>query len=207
MNWPAPGQPRRPKTPPSQYSAEQAGDGEDAKDDDKDLGDDGADEGAEDAEAARWSLTHDGKPVEKIEVDVGGETKQVSLQEVVKGYSEQEAINQRARQVQEYAQAFEHQERPGRPGDRPGPPNLPAAARLYRPGDGRPLSQGTPTGSRNIPPTPAERTRRRKSSSTCAAAWRSIAHEMQREQAEAQAQYQAQQQYEAQRMASPTSRM
>ena len=41
---------------------------------------------------APWALTHDGKPVEKIEIDVGGETKQVSLQEVVKGYAEQEAI-------------------------------------------------------------------------------------------------------------------
>ena len=62
-----------------------------------------------DEDAARWALTHDGKPVDKIEIDVGGETKQVSLQEVVKGYAEQEAITQRARQVEEYARTFEQQ--------------------------------------------------------------------------------------------------
>jgi hypothetical protein len=66
-------------------------------------------EGEPDEDAARWALTHDGKPVEKIEIDVGGETKQVSLQEVVKGYAEQEAITQRARQVEEYARTFEQQ--------------------------------------------------------------------------------------------------
>ena len=82
----------------------------DAKDDKRPDGEGEAkDDGAEDADAARWALTHDGKPVEKIEIDVGGETKQVSLQEVVKGYAEQEAINQRARQVEEYARTFEQQ--------------------------------------------------------------------------------------------------
>ena len=65
------------------------------------------DEGDEDA--ARWALTHDGKPVEKIEIDVGGETKQVSLQDVIKGYTEQETLAQRARQVEEYARTFEQQ--------------------------------------------------------------------------------------------------
>ena len=62
-----------------------------------------------DEDAARWALTHDGKPVEKIEIDVGGETKQVSLQDVIKGYAEQEALTQRARQVEEQARTFEQQ--------------------------------------------------------------------------------------------------
>ena len=89
---------------------ERQGDGSPKPDDKKPDGEGEADEdGAEDADAARWALTHDGKPVEKIEIDIGGETKQVSLQEVVKGYAEQEAINQRARQVEEYARTFEHQ--------------------------------------------------------------------------------------------------
>ena len=162
--------------------------------------DDGLPKGCR-ADAARWALTHDGKPVEKIEIDVGGETKQVSLQEVVKGYAEQEAINQRARQVEEYARTFEQQSTAGRPGDRPGPPDLPAAARIYRPGDGRPLSQGTQLGGGIFRRPEGAPTKRRKSSSTSAAAWSRSPSEMQREQAEAQAQYQAQAQADAQQEA------
>src|SRR4029077_18538860 len=62
-----------------------------------------------DEDAARWALTHDGKPVEKIEIDVGGETKQVSLQDVIKGYAEQEALTQRAQRIEEQARTFESQ--------------------------------------------------------------------------------------------------
>ena len=72
-------------------------------------GDEGDAEEAPDEDAARWALTHDGRPVEKIEIDVGGETRQVTLQEVVKGYAEQEAINQRAARFEEHARAFEQQ--------------------------------------------------------------------------------------------------
>jgi hypothetical protein len=88
---------------------EKRGDGEDAKKPDEGGAKDGDAEGETDEDAARWALTHDGKPVEKIEIDVGGETKQVSLAEVIKGYAEQETLNQRARQVEEYARTFEQQ--------------------------------------------------------------------------------------------------
>ena len=188
-------------------NAEQAGDGEqkpdgeDAKDDDKDLGDDGADEGAEDAEAARWSLTHDGKPVEKIEVDVGGETKQVSLQEVVKGYAEQEAINQRARQVQEYAQAFEQQS--AQVAQEIGQARQTYQQRLAY--IGRVMADLYPkelNWEQEYSADPGRAHQKEEVFKHVRGRMESIAHEMQREQAEAQAQYQAQQQYEAQRMAS-----
>ena len=133
-------------------------------------GDEGDAEEAPDEDAARWALTYDGKPVEKIEIDVGGETKQVSLQEVVKGYAEQEAINQRAARFEEHARAFEQQStavvtrRSARPA-RPTSSGLEYIGRvmadLYPKGS---------TGSRNTPPIRADApTRRRKSSSTSAA--------------------------------------
>ena len=126
-------------------------------------------EGDADEDAARWALTHDGKPVKKIEIDVGGETKQVSLQEVVKGYAEQEAINQRARQVEEYARTFEQQsaQSPRR------------SARPARPtSSGSNISAGSwPTsiprnsiGKPNTPPIRGRPTTRKKSTAMSAAA-------------------------------------
>jgi hypothetical protein len=56
------------------------------------------DEGDEDS---AWSLTHDGKPVEKLEIDVDGQTRQVTLHEMIRGYAAQESIQERARQVNE----------------------------------------------------------------------------------------------------------
>ena len=188
-------------------NAEQAGDGdekpdgEDAKGDDKDLGDDGADEGAEDAEAARWSLTHDGKPVEKIEVDVGGETKQVSLQEVVKGYAEQEAINQRARAVEDYARTFEQQST--QVAQEIGQARQTYQQRLAY--IGRVMADLYPkelNWEQEYSADPGRARQKEEVFKHVRGRMESIAHEMQREQAEAQAQYQAQQQYEAQRVAS-----
>jgi hypothetical protein len=89
---------------------ERQGDGDPKPDDKKPDGEGEADEDdAEDADAARWALTHDGKPVDKIEIDIGGETKQVSLKEVIKGYAEQEKITAVARNVEHYARTFEQQ--------------------------------------------------------------------------------------------------
>jgi hypothetical protein len=55
----------------------------------------------DDAEAKRWALTHDGKPIEKLEIDVDGQTKQVTLHEMIQGYAAQEQVQERARQVNE----------------------------------------------------------------------------------------------------------
>lgn len=67
----------------------------------------GGPEGEQDAEAARWALTLDGKAVDKVEVDVAGEKKQVSLPDLMRGYVEGEALAQRDRAFQERAQQWE----------------------------------------------------------------------------------------------------
>ena len=122
----------------------------------------------------------------------------MSLTEVVKGYAEAEAINQRARQFEEHARTFEQQS------------TRPSPRRSARPA--RPTSSGSnisvaswptsipksSTGSRNIPPTLPARAARRRSSSTSAAAWRESPAKCSASRPRAQSQYQAQAQAAAQ---------
>ena len=141
-------------------------------------------EEAPDEDAARWALTHDGKPVERIEIDVGGETKQVSLAEVVKGYAEAEAINQRARAALWATPArFEQQSTHAVAQE------IGQARQTYQLGSkleyigrvmARPLPQGAQLGSRNTPPILPARAARRRSSSTSRGRMEGIAREMQR---------------------------
>jgi hypothetical protein len=155
---------------------------------------------ADDVEAARWALTHDGKPVEKIEVDVGGETRQVSLQEVVKGYAEQETINQRARQIEEVARTFEQQSTAVAQ-------EIGQARQTYQQRleyIGRVMADLYPkelNWEQEYSADPKAARDKEKVYQHVRGRMTAIASEMQREQAEAQAQYQAQQQYEAQRLA------
>ena len=166
-----------------------------AQDSDKDDA-----EGESDEDAARWALTHDGKPVEKIEIDVGGETKQVSLQEVVKGYAEQEAINQRARQVEEYARTFEQQS--AAVAQEIGQARQTYQQRLEY--IGRVMADLYPkelNWEAEYSTDPRAAHDKEKVYQHVRGRMTSIAQEMQREQAEAQAQHQTQQQAEAQQVA------
>ena len=161
-----------------------------------------ADEGDEesDAEAARWALTHDGKPVEKIEIDVGGETKQVSLTEVVKGYAEAEAINQRARQFEEHARTFEQQSTAVAQ-------EIGQARQTYQQRleyIGRVMADLYPkelNWEQEYSTDPSGARRKEEVFKHVRGRMESIAHEMQREQAEAQAQVQVQAQAAAQQEA------
>ncbi len=161
---------------------------------------DAKDADAEDADAARWALTHDGKPVDKIEIDVGGETKQVSLQEVVKGYAEQEAINQRARQVEEYARTFEQQS--AQVAQEIGQARQTYQQRLEY--IGRVMADLYPKelnweAEYSVDPKGAHQ--KEQIFKHVRGRMEMIAGEMQREQAQAQTQYQAQQQAEAKQVA------
>ena len=152
------------------------------------------------AESARWALTHDGKPVEKIEIDVGGETKQVSLQEVVKGYAEQEAINQRARQFEEHARTFEQQSTAVAQ-------EIGQARQTYQQRleyIGRVMADLYPkelNWEQEYSADPKTAHQKEQVFKHVRGRMESIAHEMQREQAEAQAQYQVQAQQAAQQEA------
>ena len=176
-------------------SAKGDGEGPDQK-----PGDEESDDGAEDAESARWALTHDGKPVEKIEIDVGGETKQVSLQEVVKGYAEQEAINQRARQFEEHARTFEQQSTAVAQ-------EIGQARQTYQQRleyIGRVMADLYPKEldwQQEYAADPKTAHQKEQVFKHVRGRMESIAHEMQREQAEAQSQYQVQAQQAAQQEA------
>ena len=169
-------------------------DGKEPKPDDEDA------EEAPDEDAARWALTHDGKPVEKIEIDVGGETKQVSLQEVVKGYAEQEAINQRARQFEEHARTFEQQSTAVAQ-------EIGQARQTYQQRleyIGRVMADLYPkelNWEQEYATDPSGARRKEEVFKHVRGRMESIAHEMQREQAEAQSQYQVQAQAAAQQEA------
>ena len=163
--------------------------------------DDEADaEEAPDEDAARWALTHDGKPVEKIEIDVGGETKQVSLTEVVKGYAEAEAINQRARQFEEHARAFEQQSTAVAQ-------EIGQARQTYQQRleyIGRVMADLYPkelNWEQEYATDPSGARRKEEVFKHVRGRMEGIAREMQREQAEAQSQYQVQAQAEAQQLA------
>ena len=169
-------------------------DGKEPKPDDEDA------EEAPDEDAARWALTHDGKPVEKIEIDVGGETKQVSLTEVVKGYAEAEAINQRARQFEEHARVFEQQSTAVAQ-------EIGQARQTYQQRleyIGRIMADLYPkelNWEQEYATDPSGARRKEEVFKHVRGRMEGIAHEMQREQAEAQAQYQAQAQAAAQQEA------
>ena len=161
------------------------------------------DEGAEEApdeDAARWALTHDGKPVDRIEIDVGGETKQVSLTEVVKGYAEAEAINQRARQFEEHARAFEQQSTAVAQ-------EIGQARQTYQQRleyIGRVMADLYPkelNWEQEYATDPSGARRKEEVFKQVRGRMEGIAREMQREQAEAQSQYQVQAQAEAQQLA------
>ena len=157
-------------------------------------------EEASDEDAARWALTHDGKPVEKIEIDVGGETKQVSLAEVVKGYAEQEAINQRARQFEEHARTFEQQS--AAVAQEIGQARQTYQQRLEY--IGRVMADLYPkelNWEQEYAADPSSARRKEEVFKHVRGRMESIAHEMQREQAEAQSQYQVQAQAAAQQEA------
>ena len=157
-------------------------------------------EGEPDEDAARWALTHDGKPVEKIEIDVGGETKQVSLQEVVKGYAEQETLNQRAQKIEEYARTFEQQSAVAAQ-------EIGQARQTYQQRleyIGRVMADLYPkelNWEAEYSTDPKAAHDKEKVYQHVRGRMTSIAQEMQREQAEAQAQYQAQAQAAAQQEA------
>ena len=157
-------------------------------------------EEAPDEDAARWALTHDGKPVEKIEIDVGGETRQVTLQEVVKGYAGQEAINQRARQFEEHARAFEQQSTAVAQ-------EIGQARQTYQQRleyIGRVMADLYPkelNWEQEYTADPRSARQKEEVFKHVRGRMESIAHEMQREQAEARAQYEAQTQQAAQQEA------
>ena len=71
---------------------------------------------------------------------------EVSLEEALKGYVEQDLSTSAPARSSKTVKPSSS--RAPRSPDRPGPPDLPATARIYRPGDGRPLSQGTQLGAR-----------------------------------------------------------
>ena len=171
------------------------GEGKESKGDDEDAAVEAPDE-----DAARWALTHDGKPVEKIEIDVGGETKQVSLTEVVKGYAEAEAINQRARQFEEHARTFEQQSTAV--AQQIGQARQTYQQRLEY--IGRVMADLYPkelNWEQEYATDPSGARRKEEVFKHVRGRMETIAHEMQREQAEAQSQYQTQAQQAAQQEA------
>jgi len=72
---------------------------------------DGDGEGAseQDAEAGKWEVSLNGKPVDKLEVVVDGQPHEVTLDEVVRGYVDQETYQKRVAQVGEAVQVVQSQ--------------------------------------------------------------------------------------------------
>ena len=62
-----------------------------------------------DAEGGKWEISLDGKPVEKLEVNVDGQPHTVTLDEVVRGYVDGETYNRRVAQVGEAVQVIQSQ--------------------------------------------------------------------------------------------------
>jgi hypothetical protein len=60
-----------------------------------------------DAEGGKWEISLDGKPVEKLEVNVDGQPHTVTLDEVVRGYVDGETYNRRVAQVGEAVQVIQ----------------------------------------------------------------------------------------------------
>jgi hypothetical protein len=56
-----------------------------------------------------WAITHEGKEVAKIEVDVGGEKREVSLADMIRGYASNEMVAQREQGLVQNAQNWENQ--------------------------------------------------------------------------------------------------
>lgn len=92
-----------------QEPADQDAQGQDGKP--KAVGDEGDPEGTSepDADGAKWEVSLDGKPVEKIEVLVDGEPVNVTLDEVVRGYIDGETYSKRVAQVGEAVQVIQSQ--------------------------------------------------------------------------------------------------
>jgi hypothetical protein len=70
---------------------------------------DGEGQSEQDAEAAKWEVSLDGKPVEKLEVVVDGQPHAVTLDEVVRGYVDGETYQKRVAQVGEAVQVVQSQ--------------------------------------------------------------------------------------------------
>lgn len=108
---PADGRHERGEAEPERIGSEDERDqdaqGQDGKP--KAEGDEGDAEGPSepDADGADWQVTLDGKPVEKLEVNVDGETHEVTLQEALKGYVDGETYNRRVAQVGQAVQVID----------------------------------------------------------------------------------------------------
>jgi hypothetical protein len=74
-------------------------------------GDEGDAEGSpeSDAEGGKWEISLDGKPVEKLEVNVDGQPHTVTLDEVVRGYVDGETYNRRVAQVGQAVEVIQSQ--------------------------------------------------------------------------------------------------
>jgi hypothetical protein len=112
-NAPADDKHRRADAEPERIG-EQEPAGQDAQGQDgkpKAVGDEGDPEGTSepDADGAKWEVSLDGKPVEKIEVLVDGEPVNVTLDEVVRGYIDGETYSKRVHQVGEAVQVIQSQ--------------------------------------------------------------------------------------------------
>jgi hypothetical protein len=92
-----------------QEPADQDAQGQDGKP--KAGGDEGDAEGTseQDAEGGKWEVSLNGKPVDKLEVVVDGQPHEVTLDEVVRGYVDQETYNKRVAQVGEAVQVVQSQ--------------------------------------------------------------------------------------------------
>ena len=92
-----------------QKSSDQDAQGQDGKP--EAGGDEGDAEGTseQDAEGGKWEVSLNGKPVEKLEVTVDGQPHVVTLDEIVRGYVDQETYNKRVAQVGEAVQVVQSQ--------------------------------------------------------------------------------------------------
>ena len=72
---------------------------------------DGDGEGAseQDAEAGKWEVSLNGKPVDKLEVVVDGQPQEVTLDEIVRGYVDQETYQKRVAQVGQAVEVIQSQ--------------------------------------------------------------------------------------------------
>jgi hypothetical protein len=64
-------------------------------------------EGTPEQDADSWQISVNGKPVEKLEVMVEGQPKEVTLEEAIKGYVDGETMNRRVAQVGEAVKVIE----------------------------------------------------------------------------------------------------
>lgn len=112
-NAPADGRHRRADEKPERIGEQEPGDQDAQGQDGKPAagGDEGDAEGTSepDAEGGKWEVSLDGKPVDKIEVNVDGQPMAVTLDEMVRGYVDSETYNKRVAQVGEAVTVIQNQ--------------------------------------------------------------------------------------------------